>query len=316
MKAVGFGVIGLGRQGLRLSEHIRKDIKSGKLIAVCRRSECAKDYAKKHGVIYYSNYHELLNNKEIDVVIITTPSNLHGIHAIEALRAEKHILIDKPLASNLNEGHKILSLAKKNKCIVAINFPLRVNQVTKTIKAHLKKIGKLMMIQIIVSHGPVRNKWQLDITLSNGGVIMDLGSHFFDLVSFLTGKRPEKIVSAFSEKTSNENSGFINLEYNGVNVSMVLLRNQKLKKSFITCAGSKGFLSADYVSRKVILSSDKANSEIKCPEGYDYEDILNNLVGAITNKENILADANDGFNSLMTALSVYKAIQTQKAVII
>lgn len=314
MRTVGFGIIGLGRQGLRLSEHIGKDIKFGKLIAVCRRSEAGNDYAKEHGVRYYSDYHELLKNKDIDVVIITTPSNLHGIQSLDALKSKKHVLIDKPIASTLKEGRKILSLAEKNNLMVAMNFPLRVNTVTRTLKRNLKKIGRLKQIQIFVSHGPVRNKWQLDMKFSNGGVILDLGSHYFDLISFLTGCRPEIIISAFSEKTENENSGFINLACKDINVSLVLLRNQKLKKSVITCAGSKGSLSADYVEKKIIVSNAQYIDEINCPAGYDFEAILNNLVRAINKKEEIIADAADGLHSLETALSVYKAIAIKKPV--
>lgn len=314
MKTVGFGIIGFGRQGLRLSEHIRKDIKSGKLIAICRRSETGKDYAKEHGIRFYSDYRDLLKDKEVDVVIITTPSSLHGVQALEALKSKKHVLIDKPIASNLEEGRKIQSLAKKEKLTIAVNFPLRVNPVTKTIKDNLMKIGKLKKIQVFVSHGPGRSKWQSDFRLSNGGVILDLGSHYFDLISFLTGCRPEIISSAFSEKPRNENSGFINLVCKDVIVSMILLRNQKLKKSFITCAGSKGFLSADYVERKVMISNSQSVDEIVCPADYDFEAVLNNLVGAINKREKILADAAAGLHSLNTALSVYKAIKTNKPV--
>jgi len=314
MKTVGFGIIGLGKQGLRLSEHIRKDIKSGKLIAVCRRSETGKDYAKEHGVRFYSDYRDLLKDKDIDAVIITTPSKLHGVQTLDALKSKKHVLVDKPIASTLEEGRKILSLAAKTHLTVAVNFPLRVNPVTKTMRSGLKKIGKLKNIQVFVSHGPVRSKWQSDFKLSNGGVILDLGSHYFDLVYFLTGCRPEIISSAFSEKNKNENSGFVNLVCKDVNVSMILLRNQKLKKSFITCAGSKGSLSADYVERKVIISNDQAVDEIVCPASYDFEAVLNNLVGAINKREKILANAEAGFHSLKTALSAYTAIRTKKPV--
>jgi predicted dehydrogenase len=228
MKTVGFGVVGIGRQGLRLAEHIRKDIRPGKLVAVCRRSKSGHDYSKKHGIKFYSNYHDLLADKDIDAVVVTTPSSLHGIQARDSLKAKKHVLIDKPIASTLEEGRKIKALAKEKKLIVGVNFPLRVNSVTKTLKSNMKNIGKLMKIQVFVSHGPPRNKWQSDLELSNGGVILDLGSHYFDLISFLTGCQPEIISNAYSEELENEHSSFINIAYKDFSVSMVLLRNQKL----------------------------------------------------------------------------------------
>jgi len=314
MKNVGFGVIGIGRQGLRLSEHIRKDIKHGKLIAVCRRSKDAHDYSKEHGIKFYSNHHDLLADKEVNAVIITTPSNLHGIQALDALQSKKHILIDKPIASSIEEGQKIIDKSKKENITVAANFPLRVNPVTATLKGNLKLIGKLKKIQILVSHGPPRSKWQSDPKLSNGGVVLDLGSHYFDLISYLTGCQPEVISNAYSEEVGNEDSGFIDLGYIDFNVSMSLLRNQKFRKNILTCAGDKGLLFADYSSREVIVSTNHEINEIKCPANNDFELILSNFVSSINKKEEVIADAEAGLNSLKTALSAYEAIKTSTPV--
>ncbi len=310
MKGVGVGIIGFGRQGLRLAEHIRKDIKQAKLIAICRRSGNGHEYSKKHGIKFYSNHIDLLKDKDIDAVIITTPSNLHGVQAMDALNSKKHVLIDKPIASTLDEGKKIRAYAKKRNLIVAINFPLRVNPVTEILKSNMAAIGKLRKIQLMISHGPARSKWQSDMKLSNGGVILDLGSHYFDLIYFLTGCQPQIINTAYSEKTENENSGFIDLTYKNFGVSMVLLRDQKFKKNIITFAGDKGFLFADYASREVIISTNHEINEIRCPESQDFKIILNNLIEAINEKEDVVASAEAGLNSLQSALLVYKAIKT------
>jgi len=314
MKEIGFGIIGFGRQGLRLAEHIRRDIKSGKLIAVCRRSDIGHDYSKKHGIKFYSDYHDLLKDKAIDAVIITTPSSLHGVQALDALRAKKHVLIDKPMASTLEEGQKILAYAKKEKLTVAINFPLRVNPVTKILKSNLASIGRLRKIQALVSHGHIRSEWQKNMKLSNGGVILDLGSHYFDLIAFLTGCQPEIINSAHIEKLKNEDSGFMDLTYKNFSISMVLLRNQKLNRKIITCAGDKGFIVADYSEREVIISNHHEVNEMRCPASCDFETILNNMVSAINKKDKIIANAEAGLHSLHTALSVYKALKAKTPV--
>ncbi|MBI5739872.1 MAG: Gfo/Idh/MocA family oxidoreductase [Nitrospirae bacterium] len=310
MKGVGFGIIGFGRQGLRLAEHIRKDIQPGKLIAVCRRSADGCDYSRKHGIKFYSNYHDLLKDKDIHAVIITTPSNLHGLHALDVLKSGRHVLIDKPIASSFEEGLEIQSYAKKEKLTVAVNFPLRVNPVTEILRRNLPAIGRLIKIHVMISHGPARSAWQSDMKLSNGGVILDLGSHYFDLISFLTGCRPAIIETARSEKMENEDSGFIDLTYENFSVSVVLLRNQKFRKNIITCAGDKGFLFADYSGREVIISNNHEVNKIQCPASYDFEKILNNLVRAINEKDAVIADAEAGLGSLRTVLSVYKAIRT------
>jgi predicted dehydrogenase len=314
MRDIGFGIIGIGRQGLRLAEHIRKDIQHAKLVAVCRRSENCSEYSKKHGVKFYSDYQALLNDEDVNAVIITTPSSLHGVQALDALKSKKHILIDKPIASTLEQGLRILDQAEEEKLTVAVNFPLRVNPVTLTLKNSLKDIGKLKKMQIVVGHGPTRSQWQSDQKLSNGGVILDIGSHYFDLVSFLTGRMPEVIGNAYSEEVDNEHSGFIDMTYQDFHVSMVLLRNQKLKKNNITCAGDKGFIFADYALREVIVSNNHEVNEVKCPPSHDFQGILENFVRAINKKEQIIATAEDGINSLKTALAIYRATRTHKPV--
>ncbi len=312
MKKIGFGIIGLGRQGLRLAEHVRKDIKHGNLVAVCRRSGTGHDYSKRYGVRFYSDYHDLLKDKDVDAVIITTPSNLHGTQALDALKSGKHVLIDKPISSTLKDGEKILAQAKKKELIVGINFPLRVNPVSTVLRSNIKKIGRLKKVQLFVSHGPIRTDWQNDLSLSNGGVILDLGSHYFDLLFFITGCQPETVHNAHCEKTENEDSGFVDLVYKNFCVSMILLRNQKLKKSILTIAGDRGTIEADYVGRKVVISNNHELDEIECPMSHDFEMILNNMVKAINKKDDIIANGEAGLNSLKTALSVYNTIKIPK----
>jgi predicted dehydrogenase len=314
MRDVGFGIIGIGRQGLRLAEHIRKDIRPGRLVAVCRRSDAGHVYSKKHGIKFYSNHHDLLQDKDVEAVIITTPSSLHGKQALDSLKCRKHLLIDKPIASNIEDAEEIISLANKEERTVGVNFPLRVNPATMVLKDNLSKIGKLIKIQIIVSHGPPRSAWQTDLKLSDGGVILDLGSHYFDLISFLSGEQPEVITSAYGEQAENEHSGFIELGFHEFSASVVLLRNQKLKKSIVMCTGEKGFVFADYALREVIISNHHAIRDIKYPAGPDYKVILNNLVGAITGDEKIIADAKAGLHSLQVALSAYESIRTASPV--
>lgn len=314
MKKIGFGIIGIGRQGQRLAGHIRNDIRNAYLVAVCQRSGAPRTYPKKSGIRYYPDYHALLNDNEVDAVIIATPSGLHGVQALDALKAGKHLLIDKPIASTVRDGKAIQVLARKYRKTVSLNFPLRVNPVTRVLRKHLPSIGRLATIQVIVSHGPVRNRWQRDFARSQGGVILDLGSHYFDLISYVTGSQPSAVIAASSEKAGIEDSGFIDLIYDSCIVSMALLRNQKMKKSVIVCAGTKGLIIADYSDRAVTVSTKRKNSLINCPSSYDFHAILTNLVRAINNKEGVVANAEAGINSLRTALSVYRSVRSKKRV--
>ncbi len=97
-----FGIIGCGRIAQRHAEHI---MNSGKLLAVCDTDEAkAKKLGEKYGAASFASVEEMLAGMpELDIVSVCTPNGLHAKHSIEALKAGKHVLCEKPMALSASD---------------------------------------------------------------------------------------------------------------------------------------------------------------------------------------------------------------------
>jgi predicted dehydrogenase len=160
-------------------------------------------YARKMGIKnVYANYEDLLKNEQLDAVIISLPNFLHLEATAKAAEAGKHILLEKPLARNVEEGKKILSSVRKNGVKLLMGYDLRFNPILR--KIHDKIVsGYFGNVQIVeatnISGGPFSPRvdrvgpapvpsWWFDKKLVGGGALLDLGSHMIDLLSWYFGE--------------------------------------------------------------------------------------------------------------------------------
>jgi len=114
MKKVGLGLIGLGYIG---KNHLRnrQRLESADIVAVSDLSKRALETAKHAGVRKtFTDYEKLLKDSSVDAVIIALPTHLHLQSAQRAAEADKHILLEKPIARNVVEAKEIISAAARN----------------------------------------------------------------------------------------------------------------------------------------------------------------------------------------------------------
>ncbi|MEM3419507.1 MAG: Gfo/Idh/MocA family oxidoreductase, partial [Nitrososphaerota archaeon] len=114
MKYIKIGIIGAGYIG-ELHVRVCSEINDVKLLAIAEiNEERGKEVAKKYNTKWYKDYNDMLKKEDIDAVIIATPEHLHLDPAIAAAEAGKHMLIEKPLATNVKDAEEIIKYAKKN----------------------------------------------------------------------------------------------------------------------------------------------------------------------------------------------------------
>src|SRR5205809_7536105 len=101
-----------------------------------RLKEAADRYKIARG---YADYHDLLDQPDIDAVTIATPNHLHARVAIDALQARKHVLLEKPMAMNAREAAKIVETAKKMRRTLMVAQNFRFNRHTQIGKAILDR---------------------------------------------------------------------------------------------------------------------------------------------------------------------------------
>lgn len=214
------GIVGLGIGRLHLSNYLK--CKNVEVIAICDINKERLIRTKEEFNIPYAfeNYEDLLSIDEISVVSICTPNYLHKSMTIEALRAGKHVLCEKPMALNAQEAREMVDEAKKVNKKLMINFNQRFYPESRFLKEQIAngELGELYYIKT----GWMRRKpsspdwmltkypigWFCNKSFSGGGCLIDIGVHMLDLALwFLDMPKPEIILGSTYIKFNNEIAG-------------------------------------------------------------------------------------------------------------
>ena len=187
-------VIGTGAIGI----HHLTSLMSCPRAALVALSESDHKRAKDTGDRYriprvYSDYRELLDQPDIDAVIVSTPNHLHARVAVEALQARKHVLLEKPMATNHKDAVKIVDTAKKMRRVVMVAQNFRFKRDTQTAKLMIDRgdLGELYHARCFWlrrSGIPRIGSWFTQKELSGGGCTIDLACHMLDSTLHLMGE--------------------------------------------------------------------------------------------------------------------------------
>ena len=161
--------------------------------------ERAKALAEQYKARAYASYEELLADPEIDAVSICTANIAHAEMAIAALRAGKHVLCEKPMATTLEDCERMVKAAKESGKVLMIGQNQRLAAAHVKAKELLEAgaIGRLISFTTAFRHGgpetwtvdPGANTWFFDKSRAVMGAMADLGIHKTDLIQFLTGQK-------------------------------------------------------------------------------------------------------------------------------
>jgi len=164
----------------------------------------AKETAKRYKANYCStDYYEVLDDNEVEAVLITTRHNLHAKIVIDALKAGKHVFVEKPLALNKAELMEIIETYNSTDAILMVGFNRRFSPAARRVKEILKERENPIIVNYRVNAGyiPLDN-WIH--TEEGGGRIIGEACHMFDLFNYLTEADVESIdVSSVSPKTEH-----------------------------------------------------------------------------------------------------------------
>lgn len=204
MDSLRIGVIGLGWFGEIHCETI-KGVPNLELAALCtRRPERLAEQAAKFGVRKtYTDYRDMLADRDIDAVSIVTMWDQHTDPAVDALRAGKHVFLEKPMASTIEDCNKIMAAAKASRGILQIGHICRFNPRYRMAKQAIDegRIGKIVAMQ---SRRNIPAAWTPTILEKIGPIVGD-AIHDTDLMLWFTG---ERVVSAYAQTVSVRNLKF------------------------------------------------------------------------------------------------------------
>jgi myo-inositol 2-dehydrogenase / D-chiro-inositol 1-dehydrogenase len=203
------GLVGYGRFG-RIHAEAIESTKGVEIGCVCVGSAESADEARRSlQVEVYANYDEFLEKGRMDVVDIVSPNYLHAQQAIKAMAKGKSVLLEKPIATNIEDARKLVERSKEHSSTVQVGFAYRYVPFCKSFKSSLTSgsIARPTFAKIESWRAPFRTgsrAWRYD-KLRVGHQFLEEAIHFFDLAVWYFGV-PEK-VSGFTDSPDTWSAG-------------------------------------------------------------------------------------------------------------
>ena len=203
-KEINVGIAGTGFIGPAHLEALRRI--NFKVTGLAEANpELAQQKAEELGIEKaYPNYEAMVADPEISVIHLATPNLLHFPQAKAALLAGKHVVCEKPLAMSSRESAELVKLASEKNLVNAINFSLRFYPICHHARSLIQSgdLGKVHIIQgsYLQDWLLLETDWNWRLEPELGGnmrAVADIGSHWLDLTSFITGLKISAVMADF-----------------------------------------------------------------------------------------------------------------------
>lgn len=328
-------IVGAGRAGEVHALNLARKIPIAELVAIVDMNlNLARQLSEKVGGVHcYQTLNEALKNEEIEAVFITTPTFTHCPLTIEAAESGINVFCEKPMALNLEEADKMISVARKNNVKLQIGFMRRFDPEIRKAKSLILEgaIGRPILVKSLTRGPGLPPKWALD-PKTGIGMIAEVSSHDFDSVRWLMGSNPKTI---YSEADALINPDFKKEyeAYHDVYVSIIRFENNSIGivdggcpvgygyDARIEILGTEGLIMIGDVrgSSLLLCKSDKKSVTETFPswrnrfsEGYIGE--AESFLKAIIEDKTPEVTGEDGRKALEMVLAALESIRTNKPV--
>ncbi len=216
---IRIAAIGLGNRACKYLEYVKSAGGEASLVAVAepnayRSSLVAESFGLDDGQVFTSAEDLFASGLEIDAVIIASPDNTHYPFAMRALEMGWHVLLEKPVAANMDECLKIRDLAQRKNLIVHVCYVLRFHPLYMKMREllHSGELGGIMSIEHVINvgldrmaHTFVRGLWSKEADSSP--IVLSKVSHDMDILTWISGEKAEEVFSDGSlEVYTSENA--------------------------------------------------------------------------------------------------------------
>ncbi len=337
-------LVGCGMIGHSHAEAIINDERANLAAVVYGSNEKkAKEFAEKFGIPFVTNdYHEVLAQGGIDMVIISTPSAYHADCSIDFANKGIHVLCEKPLDVEIDKMTAMIDAAEKNNILLGCVFPNRTQSGLINAKKVIDsgELGNMLMVEFQYrgyrSHTYYNSsKWKGTKAVDGGGCLMNQGSHGIDALIYLAGsvKSVCAVTDTMGRNIDVEDTACALLEFEngahgtlmGTTLSHFPETNSEceririeFKNGTIVFADGKTMLykslSDDEFNVEAIQLSDDVKVFGADPEDLDmgaHFAIVSNFIDAILGGKPLIAPARDARRAVDLILTVYESAKTR-----
>lgn len=206
MQKVRYGIIGLGNQGSYYASLINEGKIPGAVIGgICdinkKKITALLERLKEKKIPTFTDYHEMMDEKYVDVILITVPHYIHPVIAQECFKKNINVITDKPAGVYTKQVKEMNKASKNTKALFGMMFNQRTNCVYRKMREIIAKggVGKLQRVTWIITDwfrtqtyydsGSWRATWKGE----GGGVLINQCPHQIDLISWVVGEMPATV---------------------------------------------------------------------------------------------------------------------------
>jgi len=183
-------IIGLGKQSVE--DHLPAALESSNfdVVAVCDVDQTrTQEISKKYSIEGFDNLNTLLQSMKIDVAIVAVPHDKYLEIVTQLAKAKVHIIKEKPFAINKEEALRIHEVVSRNDVLLGVTLQRRFNPIFQAFHQLKKRIGKIYSIEgrYVMNIAKLDEGWRSSHQIAGGGVLIDMGYHFVDLLVWYMG---------------------------------------------------------------------------------------------------------------------------------
>lgn len=298
MKQTNVGVIGVGSMGYN---HVRiySELENANLVAISDMVRGTLDkVSKEFNTVGYVDYDNILQIDDIEVVNICVPTVFHHDVVMRAIEAGKNVLVEKPIASKLNEAEEMIKAAEDAGVTLATGHVERFNPAVRVAK---KLIDEGAIGEVVTANS--KRLGPFPPRIRDVGVAIDLAIHDIDIFNYLFNSRANTVFANMSSKLKNcefEDHAEIMTKYDS-GVLSILETNwlTPYKKRQLNITGIDGIISVDYRNQTVTLFKENNQVEdIKVENKEPLKEELRSFVDCVQNNTPPEVSGKDGYEAL------------------
>ncbi len=290
-----------------------------------------------NGVPFFTSLAEMMAAVECDIVTVATPSGLHPVHGIEAARAGKHVVSEKPMAISLAGADSLIDACAEAGVRLFVVKQNRLNPAIQLVKRAVEKgrFGRIHSANCTVrwarpqeyyDQAPWRGTWAMD-----GGAFMNQASHYVDLIQWLAGPVASVVAMTATQerKIEAEDSGAAVLRFQNGAIGVLdvtMLTYPRNLEGSLTILGDRGsvkiggtavnrvdtWLFEDYDDDDKLIES--AATTPPTVYGFGHQGYYRNVLRVLRGEAVPDTDGREGRKSLEIILAIYESARTGKVV--
>ncbi|MBU4212022.1 MAG: Gfo/Idh/MocA family oxidoreductase [Kiritimatiellae bacterium] len=204
---IKWGVIGCGGIAARRTiPEFKKMVSNAELVSVMDISaERARAVAQQFGIPHWCTTEKELLRQSVDAVYIATPPNMHCRQVIQAAKAGKHILCEKPVAVSIREIDRMEAACQAAQVKFMLGFCMHHNVYNKKARDLVQSgaLGQMVMgrAELTCWYPPIPGAWRQDLAVSHGGALIDMGTHCLDILEWIMDTRIVEVTGFQDQRT-------------------------------------------------------------------------------------------------------------------